>query len=576
MFVGLAGSERKPQRRKTMAQPTAARVLDLAQEYVDAYYHQFPDEAPGTGYPDAPQDRLSDLSRPSLAAWEAREDEWLATLQPIDPVPLEGTNAWVPYAVMLERLEAAVERRSYRPELWNVSTAWSWTFGLPVVFARQQVATAADRRDALARARDVARYFDTEVSNLREGMRLGFLATRDNVDGVVAQADLLLSSPVESSPLYDPALRSDDAAFRSALREVIEGQIAPALTRYRAFLQQEYRPTDRVGVGALPCGVQGYRAAVRHHASISPPPEEIHALGLREMELIQNEMRTIARRSFGTDDLTSLLKRLRTDAEFTFRSERDVLEYTRSAVDRARAALPGWFGRIPQAEVIVRPFPAFQERTGGGLYTAAAADGSYAATYELGTHEPEKLSRASMEATAFHETWPGHHLQIALATEAEDLHPIVRYMFSSGFVEGWALYTERLSDEMGLYTSDVDRLGLLSNEAMRAARLVVDPGLHVLGWSREDAIRYLTDHTTESEAAATYEVDRYISGPGQAVSYLLGRLEISRLRRLAEDRLGARFDISDFHDRLLEDGSITLSALRQKIERWVGEAEAFA
>jgi uncharacterized protein (DUF885 family) len=472
---------------------------------------------------------------------------------------------------MRERLEAAVERRSYRPELWNVSTAWSWTFGLPVVFARQPVATAADRRDALARAQDVARYLDIEISNLREGTRLGFTATRDNVDGMVGQVDLLLSSPIESSPLYDPALRSDDASFRAALRKVIEDSVAPALTRYRGYLQQEYRPRDSVGVGALPCGAGGYRASVRYHASISPDPREIHAVGLREMEVIQNQMRVIARRSFDTDDVPALLKRLRTDSEFTFRSEAEVLAHSQSAIDRARAALPGWFGRIPHAPVIVRPFPAFQERTGGGLYTAAAADGSYAATYELGTHAPEKLSRAGMEATAFHETWPGHHLQIALATEAEGLHPIVRYMFSSGFVEGWALYTERLSDEMGLYSSDLDRLGLLSNEAMRAARLVVDPGLHVLGWSRADAIRYLTDHTTESEEAATYEVDRYISGPGQAVSYLLGRLEISRLRRLAEERLGKRFDISDFHDRLLEDGSITLSVLVKKIERWVDE-----
>jgi uncharacterized protein (DUF885 family) len=552
-----------------MADSNAARVLDLAREYVDAYYRQFPDEAAGTGYPVAPMDRLSDLSLGSLAAWEAREDAWLDEVAAIDAGALEGTDAWVPHAVLRERLEAAVERRSYRPELWNVSTAWSWTFGMPVVFSRQPVGTAAERSDGVQRARDVPRYLDTEIANLREGMRLGFVATRHNVTGVVEQIDALLSAPVDVSPFYDPALRTEDASFKSALRAVITDEIAPALTRYRAFLQQEYRPTDTPGLSALACGAGAYRASVRYHASISPPPEEIHAIGLREMELIQNEMRVIARRSFATDDVQSLLRRLRTDPEFTFRSEAAVLDYTRAAVDRAREALPGWFGRIPHAEVIVRPFPSFQERTGGGLYTAAASDGSYAATYELGTHAPEKLSRASIEATAFHETWPGHHLQIALATEAESLHPIVRYMFSSGFVEGWALYTERLSDEMGLYTSDVDRLGLLSNEAMRAARLVVDPGLHVLGWSRADAIRYLTDHTTESEEAATYEVDRYISGPGQAVSYLLGRLEISRLRSLAEERLAERFDISDFHDRLLEDGSITLSVLSTKIERWV-------
>jgi uncharacterized protein (DUF885 family) len=303
--------------------------------------------------------------------------------------------------------------------------------------------------------------------------------------------------------------------------------------------------------------------------SISPPPEEIHALGVREMEQIESEMRRVARRSFGTEDVPELLGRLRTDEEFTFRSAGDVLSYTRSAVDRARALLPAWFGSIPRSEVIVKPFPDFQERTGGGLYSAASADGTYAATYELGTHAPEKLSRATTEATAFHETWPGHHLQISLATEGTELHPIVRYLFSSGFVEGWALYTERLAEEMGLYTSELDRLGLLSNEALRAARLVVDPGLHVLGWTREDAIRYMTDHTTESEEAVTYEVDRYIAGPGQAVSYLLGRVEITKLRRLAEGKLGDRFDVRAFHDALLEDGSVTLSVLRGKIEAWV-------
>jgi uncharacterized protein (DUF885 family) len=553
-----------------MPRTDAERALEIAHAYVEEYFRQFPEEAAGTGYPDAPTDRLGDLGARSMAAWEAREDGWLDELAAIDPAELVDTPAAAPYAALRERLEASVERRSYRPELWNVSAAWGWPFALPVVFSRQPVGSASARRDALARARDVPRFLDTDVESLREGMRLGFTQTRENVDAVVAQVDALLAGGVEASPFYDPALRDDDPGFRSALASVIEGEVAEALSRYRTFLANEYRSRDRdVGVSALPCGPSGYRAAVRWHASISPPPEEIHALGVREIEHIQREMRRIALRSFGTEDVPGLLRRLRADERFTFRTEDEVLGYTRSAVERAHAALPAWFGRVPTSQVVVRPFPAFQERTGGGLYSAAAADGSYPATYELGTHAPEKLSRATMEATAFHETWPGHHLQISIATEGERLHPIVRYLFSSGFVEGWALYTERLAEEMGLYTSDVDRLGLLSNESMRAARLVVDPGLHVLGWSRDRAIAYMMEHTTESEEAATYEVDRYIAGPGQAVSYLLGRLEISRLRRFAEERLGARFDVRAFHDALLEDGSVTLSAAARKIERWV-------
>jgi uncharacterized protein (DUF885 family) len=287
------------------------------------------------------------------------------------------------------------------------------------------------------------------------------------------------------------------------------------------------------------------------------------------MKRIEDEMRTIAGRSFETSDLRALLQRLRSDPAYTFRSEDEVMSYTRAAVARARAALPRWFGHIPKSVVEVKPFPAFQKRTGGGLYSAPSLDGSQPGTYELGTHSPEKLARAPIEATAFHETWPGHHLQISIAVESAELEPIVRYMFSSGFIEGWALYSERLAEEMGIYSSDLDRLGLLSNEALRAARLVVDPGLHVLGWSREQAIRYMMDHTTESEEAATYEVDRYLSGPGQAVSYLLGSLELGRLRRLAEQKLGGRFDVRAFHDLLLADGSVTLSVIGQKVESWI-------
>jgi uncharacterized protein (DUF885 family) len=555
----------------------ASRALAIASEYVDGYFRQFPEDAAGSGYPDAPLDRLGDVSLAGLAGWEAREDAWLLELVRIGPQAVAGTAAAVPYACARERLEASVERRVYRPELWNVSTAWGWPFALPVVFQRQPVGTPSAREQALARARDVARYLDTEVENLREGLRLGFSASRSNVLAVIEQVDELLAGPVETSPFYDPARRDADSAFAQELRAVVGGDVRAALQRYRAHLSDAYLPRARetdVGVSALPCGPAGYRAAVRFHASLSPSPEEIHEAGHREMKRIEDEMRAIADRSFQTRDLRALLQRLRSDPTYTFRSEDEVMSYTRAAVARARDALPAWFGHIPRSVVEVRPFPAFQKRTGGGLYSAPSLDGSQPGTYELGTHNPEKLARAPIEATAFHETWPGHHLQISIAVESAGLHPIVRYLFSSGFIEGWALYTERLAEEMGLYSSDLDRLGLLSNEALRAARLVVDPGLHVLGWSRAQAIRYMMDHTTESEEAATYEVDRYIAGPGQAVSYLLGSLELVRLRRLAEQRLAARFDVRAFHDLLLADGSVTLSVIGQKVESWLRDAVA--
>jgi uncharacterized protein (DUF885 family) len=238
-----------------------------------------------------------------------------------------------------------------------------------------------------------------------------------------------------------------------------------------------------------------------------------------------------------------------------------------SAIARAEAASPRWFGFVPQAGVVVRPYPAFQKATGGGSYSSGLP--GQPGVYQLGTHEPEKLPRAGLEATTFHETYPGHHLQGAVALQKAGLHPALRYFFSSGTGEGWALYAERLADEMGLYSSDLDRLGMLSNESLRAARLVVDPGLHALGWDRQRAIDYLLATTALSPGGAAAQVDRYIATPGQATAYLLGSLEIQRLRRLAEEKLGARFDIRNFHDRVLEDGAVTLPMLAAKIEAWI-------
>ena len=349
-------------------------------------------------------------------------------------------------------------------------------------------------------------------------------------------------------------------------------EIVPATRRYRDFLADEYRAVSReeVGVTANPDGAACYEASVRFHTTLPLTAEEIHASGLREMDRIQAEMTEISERLFGTDDLRQALARAR-EPRFTFRSEDEILAYARAAVERGREAVPQWFGTVPAADVVVRPYPAFQKRTGGGFYTAGPP--GQPGTYLLGTYEPEKLSKAGLEATAFHETYPGHHMQASVVLERGGAHPVLKYFYNSGMGEGWALYTERLADEMGLYSGDIDRLGMLSNEALRAARLVVDPGMHVLGWSRERAIQYMLENTAESESEVAYEIDRYLAVPGQATAYLTGSLEIQRLRFEAETRLGERFDIRAFHDRVLQNGTISLPMLQVEIERWVMERE---
>jgi uncharacterized protein (DUF885 family) len=376
------------------------------------------------------------------------------------------------------------------------------------------------------------------------------------VQSVINQANAMLAAPIGESPFVQMAKAEAPASFKKALEDAERTSIRPAITRYRDFLVKTYLPAAResIGVSANPNGAACYTAAVKYHATVdNMTAQQIHDLGKAQMDKIWAEMKDIGQRSFGIDDPSALLKLVKTDPKYRFKSRDELIKTAESAVARAKEALPKWFGMLPMAPVIVEPYPAFLEKTAPGGHAYKATD----------------QSRAGLESTAFHETYPGHHLQGAIALESEGLHPISRYFFLSGFGEGWALYSERLADEMGLYSSDVDRLGLLSNDALRAARLVVDSGMHMLGWTRQQAIDYVLAHTTETQASAEAEVDRYIAVPGQATAYMIGRLEISRLRDLAKQKLGAKFDIREFHDVVLENGSIPLWVLRENVERWI-------
>jgi uncharacterized protein (DUF885 family) len=287
------------------------------------------------------------------------------------------------------------------------------------------------------------------------------------------------------------------------------------------------------------------------------------------MEKIQAEMKQIGQRSFNTSDPIALLKLVRSDPKYRFKSRDELIKYAEAAVERARQALPKAFGRIPKEPVIVEPYPAYLEKSApGGQSVPPSADGK-PGKYLINAYKANEQSRAGLESTAFHETYPGHHLQGALALERKELHPVSRYFFLSGFGEGWALYSERLADEMGLFSSDVDRLGLLANEGLRAARLVVDSGMHALGWTRQQAIDYVLAHTTESPSHAAAEVDRYIAVPAQATAYMIGNLEIRKLRTEAEQALGPKFDLREFHDLVLADGTLPLWVLREKVSRWI-------
>jgi len=554
----------------------ADRVNLLADGYIAAYFDAFPEEATLAGVAAGPHDRLTDLSPAARARWHATQDSMLADLEDIDPtrLPETGTSA-ITWAFLSDVVHNAVAFRACRMELWNVSPTWTgWQSVMALLASSQPVGSPEQNDAALRRFSELPRYLDQEMQNLTEGLRLGYSAPKHNVESVITQMESLLAAPVAESPFV--AMAPDSLPDLRARMLVLEtSQLRPAFTRYRDFLRDTYLPLARaaVGVSANPQGDVCYRAAVRWHATVYLTPDSIRATGLAQMAEIRAQMQEIAERAFGTTDVSDALRQLRTDPRYLMRDRDEMLLVAQNAVDRAHGALAPWFGHVPDAPVVVEPVPAFSEASApGGFYNPPSDDGSRPGVYYINLYQASTQPRAGLESTAFHETWPGHHLQGAIALERTDLHPISRYMFLSGFGEGWGLYAERLAGEMGLFSTDVDRMGMLSAEAHRAARLVVDAGMHALGLTRQQAIEYLLQNTALNEASATAEIDRYIAVPGQATSYMLGNLEIRRLRILAEERLGDRFDIRAFHDRILEDGPMPLSTLARKIERWLDES----
>lgn len=549
---------------------TRAVVTALADQYVAAYFEAFPDRATIAGVASAPHDRLPDLSPAARVAWQAREDATWQALTVLDVTQLPaGSPEAVTYGFLKEWVHNDRELRVCRMEWWSVSpTSNGLLATLTELASVQPVGTDEKDAAALRRFAQLPSYIDQDMANLRDGLGHGYSAPKASVGAVIRQVGALLAAPIAESPIVAMAPKGD-SPLRARLETLESDAIRPALTRYRDFLRDEYlaKARDAVGLSANPDGAACYRAAIRYHSTVDIAPEAVHRIGLEQMQKIRSDMRQVAERSFGSSDVDAVLQRLKTEPRYLFSGQEEMLDVASAAVQRAQRALPQWFGILPRAGMKIEPAPAFADDD--AYYNPPAEDGSRPGIFYVNLNRAEREPRAGLESSTFHEGYPGHHLQMTIASERVGLHPVSRYFFLSGFTEGWGLYSEQLADEMGLFTSDVDQMGRLSWAAVRAARLVVDSGLHARGWSRQQAIDYLLANTVLSAESAGIEIDRYIAWPGQATSYMLGNLEIRRLRDVAEARLGNAFDIRAFHDRVLEDGSVPLVMLRAKIERWV-------
>ena len=537
----------------------------LAAEYWEAYLERHPVHATALGARRF-DDRLDDDSPAGRSAWAGRLDDFEARLAQLpaddgDPV----TRAALAETLRTDRafLEADLGSFSVDP-MDGIQVA---LLGIP---SYQLIRTAADGDALLARWRAMPAALDVAIERLRDGLSEGRIGVATPVAKVLDQIDDLLARPDADWPLATPAEQAPE--IREELQRIIGEEIRPAYERYRAFLAEEVVPhargDDRPGLLHVPGGENAYRLLARAHTSLDTDPEEIHAIGLAEIARIDGEFIELGARLLGTDGLEATLRALREDPALHFTTRDEVFETAVRSLERANAAIPDWFGRLPKAPCEVVRMPEHEEKHSTiAYYREPSADGSRPGQHFINTYAPETRPRYEAETLAFHESVPGHHLQLAIMQELDGLPAFRRFHGCTAYVEGWGLYTERLSEEMGLLSGEIDRFGVLSFDAWRASRLVVDTGIHALGWTRQQAIDFMVAHTALGENNVANEVDRYIVWPGQALAYKLGQLELLRLRAEARDRQGDRFDIKRFHDVVLGQGALPLPALRDAVER---------
>ena len=528
-------------------------------------------------------DRRYDDRMPDLAP-ESREERSraLAALIPrveaIDPAGLTAEER-VTRLQLLAQLRDGIDERATGIETWLLDPMDGPQVALLNLPSWHALRTRDEARAFVGRVRAMGKHLAQHVANLERGHAAGLSSAEDPARKVLAQLESLLAQPAEAWTLVrEPAAglpASFDEASRRALREqcvrAVEEELRPQFARLFAFVRDKgvkaARPRERAGIGALPGGLETYRRMLRIHTSLPLTAEEVHATGLAEVARIDAEMAELGARALGEADVAAVRARLRGDPALHFTTRDEVEAKAVEALARAEAAVPRFFGRLPVTPCVVKRIEAHEEEFSTiAYYRQPSTDASRPGTYYVNTYAPETRPRYEAEALAFHEAVPGHHTQIALAQELTGVPEFRRHTGPTSYVEGWALYTERLCDEMGLYGGDVDRLGMLSFDAWRACRLVVDTGLHALGWSRTEAIDFMVGHTALARNNIENEVDRYIGWPGQATAYKTGQLEIRKLRREAEARLGERFDIRRFHDAVLGHGAVGLETLRAIVE----------
>ncbi len=546
----------------------------------------FPELATQVGAPGR-DDRWTDLSIEAIAERQRDQRKFLADLEAIDASGLDA-DARLDRELIRGALQQSIDGFEFPSEYLAISQLGGVQHRVPELLASMPTGSIADFENRLARLRAVPALVEQTLALLARGLASGITPPRITLRDVPQQVRDLITQDAAASPLLSsfadlPKAIPEEtrAALRRSAERTLVDDVYPAYRSLLEYLEQTYRVGAReaTSLSSLPDGKRWYAYNVRYHTTTDLTPQEIHGIGLAEVERIRGEMEAIIRELEFDGDFAEFAEFLRTDPRFYFDARDDFLAAYRAICKRADPELVRLFGRLPRLPYGVKAVPDYKSKSAPTAYyepgsLAAGRPGLFFAnSYALDTRP-----RWEMEALSLHEAVPGHHLQIALAQELEDAHDLLKYSFYSAFIEGWALYAESLGEEMGFYQDPYSRFGRLTYEIWRAIRLVVDTGIHALGWSRERAIAYFEQNAPRDEHDVVVEVDRYIVWPGQALAYKIGELKIRELRNAAQRQLGPAFDVRAFHDQVLLRGAMPLDVLDRRIRAWAqrvrSEAEA--
>ena len=523
-------------------------------------------------------DRLSDLSRQAISEELEHTRQALAKFEALNVSGFPEQEK-LNHALMVRSLREDMERAQFKD--WETPVdqfngIHLWYASMPSYLHFRNV---KDYQDYLSRLHQMPARLDQAIQNMRDGMSDHLMPPKYLLEKVAAQAQQVADAPISESPFTQPlkvfpdsVSAQDRSRLRASIQDAVKSEVTPAFTRFAKFVREEYAPQGRTdpGVWSLPDGDARYRFAVRHQTTTDYSPDQIHEMGLKSVAQIEEAMLKIAKAQ-GFSDLKSFNAHIRQDPALHARSGQQLLDLYTQYRDQMYAELPQLFGRLPKNNLEVVPMEAFRSADSVPAdYSPGSGDGLRPGRINVNEYAPERRLLLNVEAIAYHEGVPGHHLQFSIAQEMSDLPPFRRFALDfNAYSEGWAFYSERLGKEVGFYRDPYSDYGRLQNEMWRAVRWVVDTGVHAKHWSRQQMIDFFHEHTAMDDQNIETEVDRYIAWPGQALSYKMGQMKILELRERAQRELGSKYDVRSFHDAILDDGPLPLDILDSKINAWI-------